>query len=216
MRARHLLALVALAGGACAKPAQLRHPDPTRLSVAAPDSFTVDVLTSKGTFTLTAHRDWAPLGVDRLYHLVRARFYDGNRFFRTVDNFVTQFGLNGDTAVTAAWRDQRIGDDPVKRSNVRGTISFAKGGKDSRTTQLFISYKDNSRLDTLVFAVIAQVVDGMPVVDSLYKGYGEGPPRGKGPSQDRIVKEGNAYLIKDFPLLDYIITARIGREWRHQ
>lgn len=216
MRARHLLALVALAGGACAKPSQLRHPEPARLSLAAPDSFTVDVLTSKGTFTLTAHRDWAPLGVDRLYHLVRARFYDGNRFFRTVDNFVTQFGLNGDTAVTAAWRAQRIMDDPVKRSNVRGTVSFAAGGKDSRTTQLFLNYKDNSRLDTLGFAVIAQVVDGMPVVDSLYKGYGEGPPRGTGASQDRIVKEGNAYLIKDFPLLDYIITARIRREWRHQ
>lgn len=216
MRIRSFLTITALIGGACASPPSLLTPNATALAVVAPDSFDVTVRTSRGRVLLKVHRDWSPRGADRLFYLFRAHYYDGARFFRTVDNFVTQFGLHGDPAVTAAWRDRRITDDPVRRSNVRGTLSFAKGGANTRTTQLFISYKDNSRLDTLGFSVVAQVVDGMPVVDSLYKGYGEGAPRGKGPSQDRIVKEGNAYLIRDFPQLDYIVTARVTTEWRHR
>lgn len=216
MRIRHFLACTALIGGACASPPSLLRPDAARLAVVAPDSFDVAVRTSRGDFLLKVHRGWSPLGADRLYYLFRAHFYDGARFFRTVDHFVTQFGLSGDPTVTAAWRERRIKDEPVLRSNVRGTLSFAKGGTDTRTTQLFISYKDNSRLDTLGFSVVAQVVDGMRVVDSLYKGYGDGAPRGKGPSQDRIVKEGNAYLIREFPRLDHIVTARVTNEWRHR
>ncbi len=214
MRARHLFALAALAAGACASPRSLLKPDVAHLDAAAPDSFTVTLTTSRGDVLLRVHRDWAPHGADRLYYLFSAGFYDGARFFRTVDNFVTQFGMSGDTAVAAAWKNRRIPDDTVRRSNVRGTLSFAAGGKNTRTTQLFISYKDNSRLDPQGFAVVAQVVDGMSVVDSLYKGYGDGAPRGKGPSQERIAKEGNAYLIKDFPKLDYIVSARVTHEWR--
>jgi len=220
MRLPLVLACAVVLAGACA-PRALLKPDPARLAATAPDSFLVDVRTSRGPFLLKVHRDWSPLGADRLYYLFNARFYDGARFFRTVDNFVTQFGLNGDTAVTAAWHDKRIGDDPVLRSNVRGTLTFAKGGPNTRTTQVYINYKDNSRLDTLGFSVVAQVVDGMSqVVDSLYKGYGDAPspnrPNNKGPSQERITKEGNAYLIKEFPKLDYIITAHVSREWRHR
>jgi peptidyl-prolyl cis-trans isomerase A (cyclophilin A) len=211
------LALVVLLAGACAKsPPHLVTPDPARLSQRGPDSFTIRVVTSRGSFELKAHRDWAPHGADRLYYLARAHYYDSVRFFRVVDKFVAQFGLNGDTTVSRAWRDRRIDDDSVVRSNVRGTLTYAAGGKNTRTVQLFINYKDNSRLDTLGFAVVAQVVRGMDVVDSLYKGYGEGPPRGKGPDQGRIAREGNAYLRKEFPQLDFIITARVGEEWGHR
>ncbi|MBM4194777.1 MAG: peptidylprolyl isomerase [Gemmatimonadetes bacterium] len=185
------------------------------MASAGPDSFDVRFTTSKGVFDVRVHRDWAPRGSDRVYHLVRARYYDGVRFFRTVKGFVTQFGLNGDTAVTRAWRGLRIDDDTVRKSNVRGTLSFAAGGANTRTTQLYISYGDNSRLDRSGFAVFGQVIRGMDaVVDSLYNGYGEGMPRGQGPMQDSINRQGNAYLVRGFPNLDYVITARIVREWK--
>ena len=170
--------------------------------------------TSRGTFDVKVHRDWAPRGADRVHYLVRARFYDGVRFFRVVNGFVAQFGLNGDTAVSRTWRTRRIADDTVRRSNVRGTLAFAAGGPNTRTTQLYISFGNNSRLDTLRFAVFGQVVRGMDVVDSLYHGYGEAPPRGSGPAQARIAAEGNAYLAREFPRLDSVITARIVQEWR--
>jgi peptidyl-prolyl cis-trans isomerase A (cyclophilin A) len=211
------IAAVALFAAACTKTRPLLSPDPARLNAVGPDSFTVRVVTSRGPFDVKIHRDWAPRANDRLYYLFRAQYYDGVRFFRTVDKFVTQFGLNGDTAVSRTWRDKRIQDDSVTRSNVRGTLSFAAGGPNTRTTQLFISFGDNSRLDRTGFAVFGQVIDGMEtVVDSLYNGYGEGAPRGKGPEQGRIQKEGNAYLIKDFSKLDYVITARVIDEWRHR
>jgi peptidyl-prolyl cis-trans isomerase A (cyclophilin A) len=213
-RLRPLLAALSLA--ACVRTPPLLPPDARRLDAAGPDSFAVAFTTSRGDFDVKIHRDWAPRGSDRLYYLFRAHYYDGVRFYRTVDNFVTQFGLSGDTAVNRTWSDRTFPDDPVARSNVRGTLTFATGGPDTRTTQLFINYKDNSRLDRMGFAVVGQVVAGMAVVDSLYKGYGEGAPRGEGPSQERIAREGNAYLIRDFPKLDYIITARIEREWRHR
>jgi peptidyl-prolyl cis-trans isomerase A (cyclophilin A) len=209
-----LLAVVTLA--ACARTPPLLSPDPRLLDAVGPDSFTVAVTTSRGTFALKLHRDWSPRGSDRLFYLFRARYYDGVRFFRTVDNFVTQFGISGDTAVSRVWRDRKFADDTVARSNVRGTLTFATGGPNTRTTQLFINYKDNSRLDRLGFAVVGQVVTEMGVVDSLYKGYGEGASRGQGPSQDRIGSEGNAYLIRDFPRLDYIIKARVAEEWHHR
>ena len=215
VRARFALAAGAAAvlSVACARAPSLITAEVSALDAQGPDSFSVHVVTSRGPFDVRVHRDWAPRGADRLYFLFKAHYYDGVRFFRVVDKFVAQFGLSGDTAVARAWRTRRIKDDPVLRSNVRGTIAFAKGDTNTRTTQLFISYGDNSRLDATGFAVVAQVVEGMAVVDSLYKGYGEGAPRGKGPEQARIGREGNAYLKKDFPLLDYIVTARIDREW---
>jgi peptidyl-prolyl cis-trans isomerase A (cyclophilin A) len=149
-----------------------------------------------------------------LYWLVRHRFYDGARFFRVVPGFVVQFGISPDTAVSRAWRARRISDDSVKRSNVRGTLSFATGGPNTRTVQLFINIADNARLDARGFSPLAQVVSGMRVVDSLYSGYGEGAPRGKGPEQGRMEKEGDAYIVRDFPLLDRIVRTRVTQEYR--
>ena len=216
MRSRTLLLLAVSVAAACSRTPPLLSPDPRLLDATGPDSFSVIVKTSHGDFGLKIHRDWAPHGSDRLYYLFRARFYDDARFYRTVDNFVTQFGLSGDTAVSHAWRDRAIPDDPVRKNNTRGTVTFAMGGPNSRTTQLFINYRDNIRLDPLGFTVVGQVVAGMSVVDALYKGYGDGPPRGQGPAQERIRAEGNGYLARDFPRLDYILNARIEQEWRHR
>ena len=126
---------------------------------------------------------------------------------------MAQFGLHGDTAVTAAWRTRRIADDSVRASNVRGMMTFAMAGPNTRTTQLFINYRDNARLDATGFAPLGQVMSGMSVVDSLYGAYGEGAPRGMGPDQGRIGREGNAYLRESFPMLDSVVTARVGKRW---
>jgi len=214
MRPLVLLLAAAALVGACHHPNPLLAPTPKGLDAAGPDSFVVRFATTKGLFDLKVHRDWSPKGADRLYWLFTHRYYDGVRFFRAVPNFVVQFGMSPDTAVTRAWTDRHFADDSVTRSNVRGTLSFATGGPNTRTTQLFINLKDNSRLDSRGFSVLAQVIAGMPVVDSLYQGYGEGEPRGKGPSQDRIAKEGEAYLARDFPLLDKIVTARVVARWK--
>jgi peptidyl-prolyl cis-trans isomerase A (cyclophilin A) len=199
---------------ACHRPVPLTAPTPAGLDAIGPDSFTVRFTTTRGAFDLKVHRDWSPRGADRIHWLVNHRYYDGVRFFRVVPNFVVQFGMNGDPAVQRAWKDRRFADDTVKRGNVRGTLSFATGGPNTRTTQLFINLKNNQRLDPLGFSVVAQVVAGMSVVDSLYQGYGDGPPRGKGPSQDAIAKEGEAYLAREFPKLDKVLTARVIRRWR--
>jgi peptidyl-prolyl cis-trans isomerase A (cyclophilin A) len=214
MRRLPLLLLTgALLLGACHRGNPLTSPKPAGLDAVAPDSFVVRVTTTKGPFDLAVHRDWSPKGADRLYFLVAHRFYDGARFFRAVPNFVVQFGVPADTLVTRTWQSRRISDDSVKRENVRGTLSFASGGPNTRTTQLFINLKDNKRLDPLGFSVVAEVVAGMTVVDSLYMGYGEAAPRGKGPSQARIAKEGEGYLARDFPLLDKIVEARVVQRW---
>ncbi len=156
-------------------------------------------------------RAWAPKGADRFYNLVRAGYYDDVAFFRVISNFMVQFGINGDPQVNAAWRDARVSDDPVKQSNVRGMVTFATSGPDSRTTQVFVNFKDNSRLDGMGFAPFGKVVEGMSVVDSLYSGYGEGAPRGMGPDQGRAQGEGNVYLRSSFPELDYVKTARLAK-----
>ena len=122
---------------------------------------------------------------------------------------MVQFGLNGDPNVSAQWRQARINDDPVKQSNSRGMVTFATAGPNTRTTQVFINFADNARLDGMGFAPFGQVVSGMNVVDSLYSGYGEGAPSGRGPDQGRVQQEGNAYLTKDFGKLDYIKKASI-------
>jgi len=187
----------------------LTKPDRNAIATPAPDSFKVAFETSKGNFTIVAHRDWAPRGVDRFYHLVQLGFFDEARFFRVLSGFMAQFGMNGNPRVNAAWEPLQLEDDPVKQKNTRGMVSFAMGGPNTRTTQLFINYADNTNLDGMGFAPIGQVVDGMAVVDSLYSAYGEGAPDGPGPSQERIAAEGNAYLSRDFPKLDFIKTARI-------
>jgi len=176
---------------------------------AAPDTFRVRFETSKGAFVVEVVRDWAPRGSDRFYHLVRSGFYDDVRFYRAVEGYMVQFGLNGDPAVTAAWQDHAIPDDPVRFGNERGRMVFASAGPDTRTTVLFVNLQDNPNLDGLGFAPFGRVVQGMEVVDRLYTGYGETPPFGSGPRQDRIMTEGNAYLTRLFPALDHVVRASV-------
>lgn len=214
---RAVLLIAALTGAlaTCARRPPLV-PRANERPVVAPDSFRVAFETSRGRFDIVAHRAWAPLGVDRFYDLVRRRYYDDARFFRVVRGFVAQFGLAGDPQVTAAWRTRTMPDEPVRQSNRRGRIAYARGGRNTRTTQLFINLRDNARLDTLNgfgFPPIAEVVAGMDVVDSLYAGYGESFGSGRGPVQDSIRVSGNEYLRRRFPLLDFIRTARVVRAW---
>jgi peptidyl-prolyl cis-trans isomerase A (cyclophilin A) len=183
--------------------------NPAALKEQAPPVYKVEFDTSKGSFVVEVHRDWAPNGADRFYNLVKNGFYDNTRFFRVLEGFMAQFGVNGDPKVSAVWRESRIKDDPVKVSNKRTFVTFATAGPNTRTTQVFISYGDNSNLDSQGFAPFGQVVSGMKVVDSLYNGYGEGAPRGRGPDQTRVQSEGNAYLGSAFPNLDYIKKATI-------
>jgi peptidyl-prolyl cis-trans isomerase A (cyclophilin A) len=175
----------------------------------APATFRARFETTKGDFVIEVQRDWAPLGADRFYNLVRSGYYDGVRFFRVISGFMAQFGIHGDPQVSAVWRDQQIPDDSVRQSNTRGMVSFATAGPNTRTTQLFINYGDNIRLDDTGFAPFGRVEEGMEVVDRLYAEYGEGAPRGRGPNQGRIQAEGNAYLGRDFPKLDFIRRATI-------
>jgi peptidyl-prolyl cis-trans isomerase A (cyclophilin A) len=205
--ASRLLALLALAIAAPAFSQGLGNP--AALKEQAPAVYNVQFDTSKGAFVVEVHRDWAPVGADRFYNLVKNGFYDDARFFRVVEGFMVQFGVNGDPKVSAAWRTARIKDDPVRISNKRTFVTFATAGPGTRTTQVFINFGDNSNLDGQGFAPFGQVVSGMKVVDSLYNGYGEGAPQGRGPDQARVQSEGNAYLASAFPNLDYIKKASI-------
>ncbi len=178
-------------------------------SAAAEETFRVKFETSAGDFVVEVHPDWAPKGAARFKELIEAKYYDECRFFRVIEGFMAQFGMNGDPEVNAKWDKQEIKDDPVKQSNTRGRMTFATSGADSRTTQLFINFGNNKGLDSQGFSPFAEVVEGMEVVDKLYNGYGEGAPQGNGPSQGRIARSGNKYLTESFPKLDYIKTARI-------
>jgi peptidyl-prolyl cis-trans isomerase A (cyclophilin A) len=183
--------------------------DPAHLDAQAPATFKARFVTTKGEFVVEVQREWAPRGADRFYNLVNAGFYDGVKFFRAIKGFMVQFGIHGQPAVSRVWAGARIADDPVKQSNVRGQITFATGGPNTRTTQVFISLVDNSRLDSSGFSPFGKVVTGMDVVDSLYTGSGEGPPSGSGPDQSRIQSEGNVYLEQNYPQLDGVTTATI-------
>jgi peptidyl-prolyl cis-trans isomerase A (cyclophilin A) len=183
--------------------------DPASLNEKAPGVYQAKFDTSKGAFVLEVHRDWAPNGADRFYNLVKNGFYNDVRFFRVLEGFMAQFGINGDPSISAVWRDAKIKDDPVKVSNGRGTITFATAGPNTRTTQVFINFGDNAGLDGQGFSPFGKVVSGMDVVDSLYGGYGEGAPRGAGPDQGQVQAQGNAYLQQDYPKLDYVKTATI-------
>ena len=183
--------------------------DPASLNEKAPGVYKAKFDTSKGTFVIEVHRDWAPQGADRFYNLVKNGFYDDARFFRVIDGFMVQFGISGNPDLSAVWREARIRDDRVKQSNTRGTVSFATAGPDTRTTQVFINYGDNAGLDGQGFSPFGEVISGMDVVDSFFKGYGEGAPRGRGPDQAQIQAKGNAYLITQFPKLDYVKKATI-------
>jgi peptidyl-prolyl cis-trans isomerase A (cyclophilin A) len=204
------LIVAAVTSSAFAQRANLTNP--SALNETAPASYKARFDTSKGAFVLDVHRDWAPNGADRFYNLVKNGFYDGARFFRVIEGFMVQFGINGDPNVSAPWRGARIQDDPVRQSNRRGFITYAMAGPNTRTSQVFINFGDNSSLDRQGFSPFGQVVGGgMKVVDSLYNGYGEGAPSGRGPDQGRVQMEGNAYLAKSFPRLDFIKKATIER-----
>jgi peptidyl-prolyl cis-trans isomerase A (cyclophilin A) len=171
----------------------------------APAVYRVNFDTSRGAFVVEITRDQAPNGADRLYNLVKAKFFDGSRFYRVVPGFMVQWGAAADPEVSKAW-DVPIDDDPVKATNERGTISFAASSSpNSRTTHMFVNFADNGRLDGMGFAPIGKVVSGMDIVDQIYSGDGERPDQGQ------IREEGNAYLQKEFPNLDYIKTARLAQ-----
>lgn len=176
----------------------------------APDVYKVNLDTSKGAVVIEVHRDWAPLGADHFYELVKSGYYDGARFFRVLPGFMAQFGIAADPKLTVKWKNANLQDEPVKQSNTRGMVTYAKSSlPNSRTTQLFINTGNNARLDSDGFSPFGQVVTGMEIVDQLYNGYGEGAPQGRGPDQSQIEEQGNAYLEKDFPMLDYIKKATI-------
>jgi len=181
-------------------------PGPERATAQAPDVYKARFSTSKGDFVLEVHRDWAPHGADRFYNLVEIGFFDDARFFRVMKGFVAQWGIHADgEPVMSRWRNANIPDDPVKQSNVKGTVAFAMAGPNTRSTQVFVSYGDNVKLDAMGFAPFGTVVEGMDVAESLYAGYGQTP------EQTRIQREGNSYLGREFPQLDYVKKATIVR-----
>ena len=179
--------------------------NPAALKDVAPAEFRAAFDTSAGPFVVLVHRSWAPKGADRFYNLVKYGFFDNARFFRVLPNFMVQFGIHGDPAIQRPWRDANISDDPVTQSNKRGTITFATGGPDTRTTQVFINFRDNGGLDRQGFSPFGEVVSGMEAVDKINAEYKENPDQGL------IQGRGNAYLTQQFPRLDYVKKATIVR-----
>jgi len=200
------------AGGGAARgtanPNKAKLRTPSALTEKAPDSYKVKLDTSKGPVVIEVHRDWSPLGADRFYNLVKNGFYDDVRFFRVLEKFMVQFGMNGDPAIQQAWSNANFKDDPPKQSNKRGYVTFAKASApNSRSTQVFINFVDNDFLDPQGFSPFGTVTEGMEVVDKLYSGYG----RDNVPDQSRITAQGNAYLNKEYPKLDFIKKATIEK-----
>jgi peptidyl-prolyl cis-trans isomerase A (cyclophilin A) len=180
--------------------------NPSQLNEKAPEKFRAKFTTSKGDFVIEVTRAWAPNGADRFYNLVRNGYYNDCRFFRVISDFMVQFGINGDPSLNQVWYQSQFKDDPVKESNERGYVTFAMtGAPDSRTTQIFINYKNNSFLDGQNFAPFGRVIEGMAVVDSFYNEY-QGVPSD---NQPQIQARGNAYLNREFPKLDYVKSAAI-------
>lgn len=210
-----LLLVPILILSACSRAPEPGTPAPQRI---APDSFTVTMTTTKGDVVIKAHRAWSPLAVDRFYNLIRANTYDSVRIFRVVPNFVAQWGLTGDSATDGMWRTMRVPDEPAVQSNTRGRISFARGGPESRTLQVFINLADNIRLDTMTtggvkgYPPFGEVVQGMDVVDKWEKKYGEQPGR----LQGQISRSGWKTVDEQFPDLDKILKARITKEWKRR
>ena len=200
-----LVAAVLVVAAASAISAQNKLSDPSQLTETAPGVYQARFDTSKGAFVIEVTRAWAPLGADRFYNLVKNGFYDGTRFFRVRPGFVVQWGLNGDPAVQSVWRRANLQDDPRVKSNRRGMVTFAKESlPHTRSTQIFINYADNDYLDAEAFVPFGQVVTGLQIAERLYA-----PPRDKEPDQRRILTQGNEYLQKEFPQLDFVKKATI-------
>jgi peptidyl-prolyl cis-trans isomerase A (cyclophilin A) len=200
---------------ACGRSAALYAPTPLMLEAQAPDSFLVDITTSEGTFTVKMRRHWSPLGVDRVFHLMENNFYAGARVYRVVDGFVAQWGFSGDPSLDSIWRDHPLADEPAVSSNVRGVVSFARAGPETRSYTLFVNLADNVRLDDLEsgevvgYPPIGEIVAGLEVIDGFYGAYAE-----RTPSQDSIRLQGNAYLRRAYPQLDSIVGTRVTGWWR--
>jgi len=190
--------------------AALRDPKHALWSRPAPESYRVEVETTKGKILLEVTRSLAPRGADRFYHLVETGFYDDSRFYRVIKGRFVQFGIAGDPAVAAVWRSESFPDDPVRASNVRGSFAYAMTGPDARTTQIYINTGDQTRQDADGFAPFGKVMEGMDVVDRLYPEYGEKSGGGmRAGRQGKLFEEGNAWVDREFPLLDRLIRARV-------
>jgi cyclophilin family peptidyl-prolyl cis-trans isomerase len=225
VRLSYTLVAAAVAGcavaGGCARRASITNPADKRFVAAAPDSFDVEMVTTKGALVVRVRRDWSPNGADRFHALVRHGFFTNVAFHRTIRNFVAQFGIHGDSLINAVWSGKTIADDEVRAKNERGTLAFARGGANTRSTQLFVNLVDNTpRLDTLNgfgFPPIGRIIEGLSVIDSLnweYSGTRGVQPTPQGPRQDSLRLQGNSYLYRSFPRLDYIVRARVVRNWR--
>ena len=177
-----------------------------------PEVYQVKLETTKGDIIIEVHREWAPRGADHFFELVQSKFYDNSRFFRVVRRYIAQFGINPDPKIQSLWAQMRIPDDPVKQSNKKGFVTFAKLGPSSRTTQVFINLRDNETLDKDGFAPFGKVIEGMDVVERLWSSYGEVAPRGTGPDPTQIELQGDAYLEQKFPRLDKIVRATVLTE----
>ena len=204
---RSLLALLVLLAMQDKSP--LQDPKSPSVTLTAPAEFKAKLETSKGDIVVKVVREWSPKGADRFFSLVKNGYYDECRFYRVLPKYVAQVGIHGDPKIAQKWREAPIDDDPVKQKNTRGRVTFAKGGPNSRTTNIFINLRDSTSLDSQGFAPFGEVLEGMDIADQLHSGYGDGAPKGRGPSQKRIYEEGNAWLQKDFKDLDFIKTAKV-------
>ena len=203
---KSMFAVVGMLAAAAALAGQASLKTPASLTEQAPASYKAAFDTSAGKFVITVHRAWAPLGADRFYNLVKNGFFDEARFFRVVPNFMVQFGINGDPAVASAWMPARLKDDPsAGHSNKKGYVTFATSGPNSRTTQVFINFKDNAFLDSQGFTPFGEVTTGMDVAEKITDQYGEKP------NQGTIQSQGNTYLKASFPKLDYVKKATIEK-----
>jgi len=202
-----LLVLAALLFASCGEEQRVAAPPPE--PPEPPEVYRVNFETTKGDFVIEVRREWAPRGADHLFDLLYTKFYDGVRFHRVMRRYIVQWGINGDPKTQSIYGQMQIRDDPVKHSNKRGTVTFAKLGPNSRTTQLFINLRDNPSLDEEGFAPIGEVVEGMDVVERFWSSYGEVAPRGSGPDPKQIMLLGDDYLDREFPRLDRIVRATV-------
>ena len=208
-RLRALVVACAVVSAAACAPSS-RHPGAPGFAREAPATFRVRIDTTKGPILIEAHREWAPHGADRFFNLVRAGYYDDSRFHRVVKGQWAQFGINGDPKIATLWRERTIPDDPVKRSNRRGTIAFAFAPPNGRTTQVYISLRDNSNQDAQGFAPFGEVVGGMDAADALNTEYGESSGGGiRAGKQQPLFDGGNRYLDREYPRLDRLMRARV-------
>ena len=209
MQRRIVIAALAFLAACGPKEPAKKEPEKKREPVQAPAVYKVRMETTKGPIVVEVHRDWAPRGADHFYTLVTEKFYDSVKFHRVVRRFVAQFGINPDMKTDQLWRSLELVDDPVKQKNVRGTLTFAMRGPNTRTTQLFFNLTDNSSLDKDGFAPLGKVIEGLDVMDQLAFVYGDMPPRGSGPDPKKIQTVGYSYLDREFPRLDSIKTAKV-------